>query len=194
MAINVINVQYNGRFLPDITLLTLRYHWGTRSNAMKMLKVVLRPSLMGSELRSQTWFDEFPIENFKKPMIRGVFFLELGLRILKKFQVAGQTRLGIWPKFLTDSWHGRFCLETSPRGSCAASWRDTRGADRQTADLSLSLVIAAVARPSLITEESVRHADLSQCYHWAWAIHRRCHHVVLGLIVELEHLRRQRLA
>ena len=35
MVIN-ISVQYNGRFLPDIILLTQGYyHWGTRLNTMK---------------------------------------------------------------------------------------------------------------------------------------------------------------
>ena len=36
MAINVISVQHNGGFLPDIILLTKDYyHRGTRLNAMK---------------------------------------------------------------------------------------------------------------------------------------------------------------
>ena len=36
MAINVISVQYNGGFVPDITLLTqCYYHRGTRLNVMK---------------------------------------------------------------------------------------------------------------------------------------------------------------
>ena len=36
MVINVISVQYNGGFLPDIILLTTQgyYHWGTRLNIM----------------------------------------------------------------------------------------------------------------------------------------------------------------
>ena len=35
MAINIISVQYNGEFLPDIMLLTQGYyHWGTRLNTM----------------------------------------------------------------------------------------------------------------------------------------------------------------
>ena len=33
MVINIISVQYNGGFLPDIVLLTQGYyHWGTRLN------------------------------------------------------------------------------------------------------------------------------------------------------------------
>ena len=44
MAINVVNVQYNGGLLPDIILLTdpmlLLYHRGTRLNAMKRLEVL----------------------------------------------------------------------------------------------------------------------------------------------------------
>ena len=36
MAVNIISVQCNSRFLPDIILLTLCcYHRGTRLNAMK---------------------------------------------------------------------------------------------------------------------------------------------------------------
>ena len=35
MVINIISVQYNGEFLPDIILLTQGYyHWGTRLNTM----------------------------------------------------------------------------------------------------------------------------------------------------------------
>ena len=35
MVINIISVQYNGGFLPDIILLTQGYyHWGTRKNTM----------------------------------------------------------------------------------------------------------------------------------------------------------------
>ena len=37
MATNVVSVQYNGGFLPDMILLTkCYYHRGTRLNAMKM--------------------------------------------------------------------------------------------------------------------------------------------------------------
>ena len=39
MAINV-NVQYDGGLLSDIMLLTQGYyHWGTRSNAMRLLSL-----------------------------------------------------------------------------------------------------------------------------------------------------------
>ena len=39
MAIN-ISVQYNGGFLPDIILLTQGYyHWETRLNTMKWLRI-----------------------------------------------------------------------------------------------------------------------------------------------------------
>ena len=36
MVINMISVQYNGGFLPDIILMTqdTTYHWGTRLNTM----------------------------------------------------------------------------------------------------------------------------------------------------------------
>ena len=35
MMINIISVQYNGRFLPDIILLTQGYdHWETQLNTM----------------------------------------------------------------------------------------------------------------------------------------------------------------
>ena len=52
-------------------------------------------------------------------------------------------RLGTFAKFPADSGLGNI-LGTSFRGSCAA-------------------FIAAVARPSLVSEESVRHTGLSQC-------------------------------
>ena len=55
------------------------------------------------------------------------FFLEIGLRILRKIQVAGQaqTRLGILAIFF---------LGTSPRGSWTAFYLKGYKGDRQTAD------------------------------------------------------------
>ena len=44
MAINVVSVQYNGGFLPDILLLTqCYYHRGTRLNAIRGLQPTMIP-------------------------------------------------------------------------------------------------------------------------------------------------------
>ena len=54
MAINIISVQHNGGFLPDIVLLTPRhYHRGTRLNAMKRFRI-LQPMIPPKR------FDMFP--------------------------------------------------------------------------------------------------------------------------------------
>ena len=84
---------------------------------------VLRPSLMGSELRPQN----FELAKFQeivpwKPWLWSVFFLEPGLRILKQFRVPA--------KFLAESELDNF-LGSSPRGSCAAFWRYDTGTVRE---------------------------------------------------------------